>query len=216
MFERQAGGSRFRRGWLQASAVLIAGAVLAGCGSSGGAYGASGGTGGAGGTGGTGGVTSTAAAGGGAAGATGTTATKATSSHATTVRLATTKLGRVLVNAKGMTLYEFTGDTATKSNCTGKCATLWPPLTVSGKPVAGHGVGGTLSTLARSGGRQQVEIAGHPLYTYSGDSKPGQTAGEGLLGKWFAVSASGSAVKAGATAAAKLTATATTTTKVAG
>ena len=216
MFERQAGGARSRRGWLQASAVLIAGAVLAGCGSSGGAYGATGGTGGSGGTG---GVTSTAAAGGGATGATattGTTGTKATRSHAAHVRLATTKLGKVLVNAKGMTLYEFTGDTATKSNCTGKCATLWPPLTVSGKPVAGHGVSGTLSTLARSGGRKQVEIAGHPLYTYSGDSKPGQTAGEGLLGKWFAVSASGSAVKAGATAAAKLTATATTATKVAG
>jgi predicted lipoprotein with Yx(FWY)xxD motif len=92
----------------------------------------------------------------------------------------------ILTNAQGMTLYYFTPDTATTSACTGGCATAWPPLLFSGSgsPTASSAVSGTL-TVVSSGNGNQVEYNGHLLYTYSGDTAPGQTKGEGLFGKWF-------------------------------
>lgn len=103
----------------------------------------------------------------------------------------------ILTNAQGMTLYYFTPDTATSSACTGSCATAWPPLMFqgSGKPASATSLTGTLSAVSDGNGTQ-VEYNGHPLYTFSGDTAPGQTNGEGSLGKWFVatttLSASGS------------------------
>ena len=92
----------------------------------------------------------------------------------------------VLTNAQGMTLYYLKPDTATTSNCTGSCASTWTPLvfTSSGSPASATALPGTLSVVTDANG-QQVEFNGHMLYTYSGDTAPGQTNGEGIQGVWF-------------------------------
>ncbi len=98
------------------------------------------------------------------------------------------KLGEILVNAQGRTLYRYTPDTATKVACTGGCAVSWPPLTLpSGttKPVGGPGVTGL--TTIKVGGELQVEYQGHPLYTFIGDKAVGATSGTGAEGTWFVV-----------------------------
>ena len=100
----------------------------------------------------------------------------------------------VLTNAKGFTLYWFAPDTATKSNCNGSCAAIWPP--VKGPATAGPGVTGKLGTITRSDGSTQATYNGHPLYTYVSDSAPGQDKGNGLNlsgGVWHVVPVSGAA-----------------------
>ena len=84
---------------------------------------------------------------------------------------------QVLVDSQGMTLYWFAIDTSSKSNCSGQCATYWPPVT--GPVTAGSGVTGTVGTITRSDGTKQATYMGHPLYTYVGDA-PGQNKGNGL------------------------------------
>jgi predicted lipoprotein with Yx(FWY)xxD motif len=112
------------------------------------------------------------------------------------VAVATTKVGKVLVDAKGLTLYRFDGDTAPgATTCTGQCASNWPAATVAGAPTAGPGVDASkLSTFARGDGATQLQIDGHPLYTFAGDAQPGDTNGQGLLGKWYAAGPSGDKV----------------------
>ncbi len=92
----------------------------------------------------------------------------------------------VLTNAHGKTLYYFTPDTTTTSACTGSCAQNWPPLlsTGSSTPTSATSLPGKLSAQTTPNGNQ-VEYNGHLLYTFAGDSGPGQTNGQGLLGKWF-------------------------------
>lgn len=118
-----------------------------------------------------------------------------------TVSLSSTKLGSVLVDRSGRTLYLFQADKHGKSTCAGACAGVWPPYTVSGKATAGKGLSARKLTLVkRADGKRQVRYNGHPLYRYSGDSKRGDTAGEGITGfgaKWYAVSASGRRVLPG-------------------
>jgi predicted lipoprotein with Yx(FWY)xxD motif len=94
--------------------------------------------------------------------------------------LKTARIGgvNVLTNADGLTLYWFAPDTSTSSECTGSCAAYWPP--VSGAPTAGPGVTGRLGTIKRPGGGLQATYDGHPLYTYIGDSGPGQANGNEL------------------------------------
>jgi predicted lipoprotein with Yx(FWY)xxD motif len=109
--------------------------------------------------------------------------------------LKTTKIGgvTVLTNAKGLTLYSFAPDTPTKSNCNGTCAQNWPP--VQG-PATAAGVTGTFGTIKRSNGATQATFDGHPLYTFVGDTAPGQNKGNGLNvagGLWHEVTTSGSA-----------------------
>ena len=92
----------------------------------------------------------------------------------------------VLTNADGLTLYWFAPDTSTSSKCTGSCAVYWPP--VSGAPAAGPGVTGRLGAIKRPGGGLQATYDGHPLYTYIGDSHPGQANGNDLDlngGYWY-------------------------------
>ena len=96
----------------------------------------------------------------------------------------------VLTNASGRTLYLFVPDTPSRSNCNSSCAAYWPPVT--GDPVAGRGVTGRLGTIKRSDGSTQATYNGHPLYTYVGDSAPGQANGNGLNlngGLWYEVPA---------------------------
>ncbi len=95
------------------------------------------------------------------------------------------KAETILTNAQGKTLYHYTADTATTSACTGACAQIWRPLLVtSGAPTSAITLPGKLSAQTTANGNQ-VEYNGHFLYTYSADSGPGQTTGEGLFGKWF-------------------------------
>ena len=102
--------------------------------------------------------------------------------------LKTARIGGVdvLTNADGLTLYWFAPDASTSSMCTGSCAVYWPP--VSGAPAAGPGVTGRLGAIKRPGGGLQATYDGHPLYTYIGDSHPGQANGNDLDldgGYWY-------------------------------
>jgi len=105
------------------------------------------------------------------------------------VKTATISVGgkseTVLTTRSGYTLYYFTSDTPTTSNCTGSCATLWPPLLTSATSLASpSGIPGHFSVVQDANG-SQVEYQGHLLYRYSGDKAPGQANGQGLYGKWW-------------------------------
>jgi predicted lipoprotein with Yx(FWY)xxD motif len=100
----------------------------------------------------------------------------------------------VLTSSKGFTLYWFVPDTSTTSKCNGSCAAIWPP--VKGPATAGPGVTGKLATIKRSDGAAQATYNGHPLYTYTGDTAPGQNHGNGINasgGVWHEVTVSGAA-----------------------
>jgi predicted lipoprotein with Yx(FWY)xxD motif len=103
----------------------------------------------------------------------------AATSSGGTAALKTAKVGSVtvLTNAKGLTVYTFAADSPGKSNCYGDCAAYWPPVT--GTPSA-PGIPGTFSTTTRTDGTKQITWNGHPLYTYVGDSAPGQAHGNNL------------------------------------
>jgi predicted lipoprotein with Yx(FWY)xxD motif len=123
-----------------------------------------------------------------------TTHAKTAVRHLPTVRVATTHLGKILVDSRGRTLYLFTKDSGTRSACSGACATAWPPLRASGRPTVGSGA---KASLVRTTARSQVTYNGHPLYTFVKDTKSGDTNGEGLTafgGHWFAVSPAGKQV----------------------
>ena len=111
-----------------------------------------------------------------------------------TVTLKTTEIGgvAVLTNASGFTLYWFASDTPTASACFGSCAAYWPP--VIGDPKADPGVTGRLGTVSRGGRTVQATYDGHPLYTYIGDSGPGEAKGNNLDlngGLWYEARVSG-------------------------
>jgi predicted lipoprotein with Yx(FWY)xxD motif len=130
----------------------------------------------------------TSAAGGGSTSTSSPAAATAGSLKTTTIGGAT-----VLTNSKGFTLYSFAPDTSTKSNCNGTCAQNWPP--VQGSATA-SGVKGTFGTIKRSDGSVQATFDGHPLYTFVGDTAPGQAKGNGLNaagGLWHEITTSGSA-----------------------
>lgn len=133
--------------------------------------------------------------GGGSAGS-GSSPSAATSPTAgsSSTALKTAKIGgvAVLTNAKGFTLYWFVPDTASKSNCNGSCAQFWPP--VKGPATAGPGVTGKLGVITRSDGSKQATYDGHPLYTTTADTGPGQAKGNGVWshgGEWHEVRVTG-------------------------
>lgn len=105
------------------------------------------------------------------------------------------KLGRIVVDSKGFTLYDFHKDEGTTSACYEACAGLWPPLTTSGAPkVAGGAIASKLGTTRRKDGSVQVTYAGHPLYTYAADSKPGEAKGNDFSSygaEWYALQPNG-------------------------
>jgi predicted lipoprotein with Yx(FWY)xxD motif len=107
--------------------------------------------------------------------------------------LKTTTIGgtTVLTNTKGFTLYSFAPDTSASSKCYGGCAAYWPPVT--GTTAAGRGLPGKVATITRTGGSHQLTYNGHPLYTYIGDTAPGQAKGNNINlngGLWRDVPAS--------------------------
>jgi len=130
--------------------------------------------------------------------AAGSSSPAATPAGPATIQVATTSLGKVLTDARGMTLYTFGHDTpgSGKSACNGGCAAAWPPLTASGTPSAGAGLDATkLGTITRDDGTVQVTFAGGPLYHFAADAAPGDVKGEGVAGIWFAAGPDGKPVK---------------------
>ena len=124
-------------------------------------------------------------------------ASSGSSPAAGTVKTAAIAGVTVLTSSKGFTLYSFAPDTSTTSKCNGTCAQNWPPLQ---GPVTAAGITGTFSTIKRSDGSTQATFDGHPLYTFVGDTAPGQNKGNGLNaagGLWHEITTSGTAPAGG-------------------
>lgn len=111
----------------------------------------------------------------------------------------TTSLGSILVDGRVRTVYEFANDTSSSSTCTGACASIWLPVKAPASlPASEPGVSGKLGTTTRSDGTRQLTVAGHPVYTFSGDSAPGQTNGQNQVlngGLWTVVSPAGAPLR---------------------
>jgi predicted lipoprotein with Yx(FWY)xxD motif len=129
------------------------------------------------------------------------TATPAAPAASTTVAARPTKLGNILVDSHGRTLYLFEKDKGMSSTCLGACAAIWPPLTVTSAPRASDGlVANKLGTTKRADGKTEVTYNGHPLYYYVADTAPGQTLGQGLNqfgAGWDVLSPSGNKIEGG-------------------
>jgi predicted lipoprotein with Yx(FWY)xxD motif len=136
-------------------------------------------------------------------GAYGATSSSSNPSSGSTAMVVAKKgdLGTILVDAKGRSLYLWEADKSDKSACSGACAQAWPPLTTTAKPQAGSGVQASLlGTTKRDDGTMEVTYDGHPLYYFSGDSAPGDTAGQGNKGfgaEWYVVGPNGKKVEKG-------------------
>jgi predicted lipoprotein with Yx(FWY)xxD motif len=130
----------------------------------------------------------------------GTTAAVA-AGHRAKLKLGSTDKGKIVVNGGGFTVFMFTRDHRNRDSCVkvSGCTSVWPPVTTSGRPVAGPGIKRALiGTIALGHGVRQVTYAGHPLYTYSASSGPGDTSYVGFPqfgGTWYALNARGHAVK---------------------
>jgi predicted lipoprotein with Yx(FWY)xxD motif len=114
------------------------------------------------------------------------------------IKTVSTSKGTVLANSTGRTVYWFAIDTPTKSNCSGSCATFWPPVPASEKPTGGS-LTGTFGSITRSDGTKQLTFDSHPLYTFKEDTAPGQIKGNGQNlsgGLWWAVTPTGAKLAA--------------------
>ena len=130
-----------------------------------------------------------------------TSSAPAGSSSGSQIKTASTSVGTILVNSAGHAIYWFAIDTPTKSNCSGSCATLWPPVTGPVSAAGGVSLPGTFGTIKRADGTTQATYMGHPLYTYAGDSSAGVVTGNGKNlsgGFWWAMTPSGSKPSGGA------------------
>ena len=121
------------------------------------------------------------------------------STAASVVSTKTSSLGTFLVDGQGRTLYLWDADHGPRSTCTAACAQAWPPLTTTATPKASGAVKSSLlGTATRADGSREVTYAGHPLYTYAGDTRPGQVTGEGsnsFGAPWWTVTTAGRALQ---------------------
>jgi predicted lipoprotein with Yx(FWY)xxD motif len=128
-----------------------------------------------------------------------TTNSSTGSGAASVLSTKTSSLGTYLVDDKGRALYLWDADHGSKSTCSGACAEAWPPLTTTGTPKASGAVKASLlGTSKRSDGSREVTYAGHPLYTFVGDTQAGQTSGQGSNGfgaPWWVVTPAGKALQ---------------------
>jgi predicted lipoprotein with Yx(FWY)xxD motif len=111
------------------------------------------------------------------------------SATATTVKIGqVTTLGSVLTDPGGKTLYTYKDDVPNsgQSSVPAAIASNWPPLLVTGSVVAPSGLSGQLGSFSLPDGSMQVMYKGMPLYTFVGDTAPGQANGQGLLNLWYA------------------------------
>lgn len=111
-----------------------------------------------------------------------------------TVKIADSKLGNILVDGSGRTLYLFTMDGRNMSSmkCDATCQKLWPPL--EGRPKAGHGVDAKLINTTHAGRKTQATYGGHPLYYYAKDKASGDVKGQGIDKVWYVIDAHGKAI----------------------
>lgn len=122
-------------------------------------------------------------------------------SSRTTLKLRKTSVGTILVNGRGFTLYAFTKDRRNQNNCqkVNGCSGVWPAVSGSSRPSLGPGVKASMiGTTTLKSGAKQLTYGGRPLYTYVGDSGPGQTSYVNVSqfgGRWPAVNAAGREVK---------------------
>jgi predicted lipoprotein with Yx(FWY)xxD motif len=125
-------------------------------------------------------------------------AIRSTNAAAATIETAKNKLGTILVDSQGRTLYLFEKDGPNHSACSGACAKFWPPELTSGKPVAGAGVKASLlGEIMRGDGTDQVAYNGHPLYRFVKDTASGQATGQGANAfgaGWYVVAPNGSKI----------------------
>ena len=119
----------------------------------------------------------------------------AATTGASNIKLADSKLGKIVVDAKGMTLYAFLKDSSGTPSCSGACANTWPPAAATGTPTAGSGISGTLTTVARPDGTMQLKLGAWPLYRFSGDAAAGDTNGQGTASVWYVVGPDGQPIK---------------------
>jgi predicted lipoprotein with Yx(FWY)xxD motif len=122
------------------------------------------------------------------------------SSAGTTVKAVTSAALRtkIIVDARGFTLYHMTSEKKGSIGCTTACRKAWPPLLMAGsaKPVAGAGLSAAkLGTVKRPDGGVQVTYNGYALYHYSGDKAAGKTNGQGVGGIWYALTPAGTVTK---------------------
>jgi predicted lipoprotein with Yx(FWY)xxD motif len=112
-----------------------------------------------------------------------------TSSAKAMLTVRKTKIGYVLANATGRTVYWYSRDVkgSGKSSCTGACLSAWPAVTGMPEAAAGVKLSGNLGSITRSGGVVQATYNGYPLYTYAADMAPGDTAGNGVGGQWHVI-----------------------------
>jgi predicted lipoprotein with Yx(FWY)xxD motif len=119
----------------------------------------------------------------------------AAAAAATIAVAANATLGQILVDGSGRTVYLFLADSGTASSCYTACAQIWPPVLTTGAPQAGTGVTASLlGTTARTDGTTEVTYAGHPLYYFVSDKKPGDTTGQAINNfgaLWYVLSPSG-------------------------
>ena len=111
------------------------------------------------------------------------------------VSVAGTELGDVLVDPDGLTLYIFTNDSEGQSVCNDACAATWPPVAAN-VAIDGSLDAAMFGSATRDDGSAQLTVNGQPLYTFSGDSAPGEVNGHGLNGVWFVVDSQGNPVEA--------------------
>jgi predicted lipoprotein with Yx(FWY)xxD motif len=96
-------------------------------------------------------------------------------------------VGDILVDARGMSLYLYTKDAPSTSNCYDQCAAAWPPLLTDTSPMGPDAVASGLGTTTRTDGATQVTYNGRPLYYWAKDQKPGDVTGQNVGGVWFVV-----------------------------
>jgi predicted lipoprotein with Yx(FWY)xxD motif len=125
-------------------------------------------------------------------------AARSTNAAAAKIDTAKNKLGTILVDGQGRTLYLFEKDARNHSACSGACAKFWPPELTTGKPVAGAGVKvSLLGEIMRSDGTDQVTYNGHPLYRFVKDTSSGQTTGQAadaFGAGWYVIAPNGSKI----------------------
>jgi len=128
-----------------------------------------------------------------------TTAIATARTHGPKLKIVSSDYGRILANGRGRALYLFTADRGKGSNCSGDCATAWPPYIVKSKPIAAPGVTpGLIGITKRDDGRLQATYAGHPVYFYEGDHDPGQVlcqAVDEFGGYWYVLHSHGRPVR---------------------
>ncbi|MGX7680743.1 COG4315 family predicted lipoprotein [Jatrophihabitans sp. DSM 45814] len=138
-----------------------------------------------------------------------TTSAPAAATTGGVVSAQSSSLGTILVDGSNRTVYVFANDTANTSNCNAACAADWPPVAApTPLPTSVAGVTGMLGSITRSDGSKQLTVATHPVYTFAGDSAPGQTKGQGVNlngGVWTVVSPAGAPVSGSNSGAATST-----------